>query len=159
MAKDINLLESLKDNDSILLNGEAQDWKEAIKICTKKLVENNAIKQSYVDAIINSTEKNGPYYIIDENVAMPHARPEDGANQNAFALTVLKEPVTFPNDSRKIQILISLAATSADIHVASALPQIVAVFESKETTQKILDAKSKQEVIDIISKVNFKKYL
>ena len=159
MSKDLSLLESLKENDSIALNVQVKDWQEAIIICTKKLVENGAIEKSYVDAIINSTIKNGPYYIINENVAMPHARPEDGVNKDAFALITLQKPVVFPKDKRKIQVLISLAATSSDIHVSTALPQIVAVFESKETTQKILSAKSSKEVLEIISQVDFRKYL
>lgn len=53
----------------------------------------NAITQDYYNAIIESTIKNGPYYIIANDLAMPHAQSERGVKENAFSLITLKKPV------------------------------------------------------------------
>ena len=37
----------------------------------------------------------GPYIVITEHVALPHARPESGALEPAVGITVLKDSVEF----------------------------------------------------------------
>jgi PTS system ascorbate-specific IIA component len=157
--KDINLLESLIKNDSILLNQDVINWKEAVNLCTKPLLASKAITKNYSKSIIKNVEKFGPYFIISDNVAMPHARPEDGVNKNAFSLITLNKSIKFESDDREIRVLICLSAVSNDIHVSSALPQVVAVFEDENRVYEIINAKTKKEVIEIIEKVDFSKYL
>ena len=157
--KNINLIESLIENNSIVLSVSANSWEIAVTKALKPLVDSKAIEEKYIKATIASTKKYGPYYIISDNVAMPHARPEDGVNKSAFSLIVLNKPVLFNNDTRAIKILIALAATTSDIHVSVALPQVVAIFEGQETIKKILNSKTKKEVITILKNVNFNKYL
>jgi PTS system ascorbate-specific IIA component len=84
---------------------------------------------------------------------MPHARTEDGVLKDCFSLLVLKNFVKFPKDEKKIRILLAFGATSADIHVSSALPQIVALFDQQKTIEEILQSKNKNDVIDIIKKI------
>ncbi|CAT05023.1 ascorbate-specific PTS system enzyme II Ccomponent [Mesomycoplasma conjunctivae] len=156
---DINLLDNLKNNDTIVLNQSATDWKEAIYLGCKPLIEKKLIDESYYTAIIESTKKHGPYYILADYLAMPHASSEAGVYDNAFSLITLDKPVYFENDERPVQLLITLAATSADIHVSVALPQIVAIFDDASNIDKILKAKSKEEVLQILASVDFSKYL
>ncbi len=150
MSSKTSLLRSLIENDSIKIKQEASSWQEAVQIAINPLIKSNAVDPRYVDAIIESTEEYGPYYILTERLAMPHARPEDGVNKNAFSLTTLKTPITFKNDGRKIDLLIALSATSNEIHVSEALPQIVDIFGDSEVTEKISNAKTKEEIIEII---------
>ncbi|NQZ65903.1 MAG: PTS sugar transporter subunit IIA [Mycoplasmatales bacterium] len=149
----MSLLDSLIENDSINLNLYAKDWKEAIELSIKPLLESGSVEKRYIDAVIDVTSKYGPYYILSEKLAMPHARPEDGALKNAFSLITLKEPIVFEGDDRKISVLIALSATSSEIHVSSALPQIAELFSDSDVVDNIEKAKNKNEVIDIIKKV------
>ncbi|MXR08141.1 PTS sugar transporter subunit IIAB [Mycoplasma hyorhinis] len=155
----MDLLKTLKKFNSIQLNLEAKNWQEAIWLSVQPLIEKNAITQDYYNAIIESTIKNGPYYIIANDLAMPHAQSERGVKENAFSLITLKKPVFFDNDDRPVRILIALAATSPEIHTSVALPQIVAAFEDESVVKQILQAKEAQQVIDIILNIDFKKYL
>ena len=152
MPKNVSLLESLIENDSINLNLSASSWEEAVGLAIKPLVVSKAVEPKYLDAIIKSTLEFGPYYILSERLAMPHARPEDGVNKNSFSLITLKTPILFKGDDRKIDMLIALAATSADIHVGQALPQIIEVFGDNNIVKYISQAKDKKEVIEIITK-------
>ncbi|MGZ9414337.1 PTS sugar transporter subunit IIA [Mycoplasma sp. AC157] len=158
MAK-INLLNILKENETINLNLSAKDWKEAVYLSIKPLIDKKMVEKKYYEAVIESTQKHGPYYIIADNLAMPHAQSDAGVNENSFSLVTLKEPVYFENDSRPVRVLIALAATSAEVHTSEALPQIVAVFEDENNLKAIMNAQTKEEVLEIISKTDFQKYL
>ncbi|WP_033161452.1 PTS sugar transporter subunit IIA [[Mycoplasma] collis] len=155
----INLLEILKKYDTVNLNLEAKDWQQAVYLATKPLIDKKVVLDSYYEAIIESTKKHGPYYIIADNLAMPHASSDSGVLKNGFSLITLKNPVYFENDERPVRILITLAATSSEVHTSEALPQIAAVFEEESTITEILNAKTKEEVFAIIEKIDFTKYL
>lgn len=159
MSRVTGILESLIENNSIKIHVEVLNWQEAIKQSIAPLIESKSVKPIYATKVIESTIKYGPYYLISELVAMPHARPEDGVNKDSFSLITLKHPVQFDNDKRKIKILVALAATSADIHVSKALPQVVAIFENAIITNKIVVAKSKEEIIKILKSINLNKYV
>ncbi|OYD26446.1 PTS system ascorbate-specific IIA component [Mycoplasma testudineum] len=154
----MDLLESLK-NDSIKVKLEAKDWKQAVLLAVELLENKKIVDRQYYDAILQSTEEYGPYYIIADDLAMPHASNAKGVYENGFSLITLVKPVFFPNDDRPVSILIALAAKTAEIHTSKALPQIVAVFEDPLIVQKVKAANSAQEIIKIIEKIDYTKYL
>ncbi|WP_334687733.1 PTS sugar transporter subunit IIA [Mycoplasmopsis cynos] len=88
-----------------------------------------------------------------------YAQSDAGVKENSFSLITLKSPVYFEGDERPVRVLIALAATSAEIHTSEALPQIVAIFEDNNNLEKIINAKTSDEIIEIISKIDFQKYL
>ncbi|WP_434341989.1 PTS sugar transporter subunit IIA [Mesomycoplasma hyopneumoniae] len=155
----VNLLTSLKENDSILINQTASNWQDAVKISCQPLLDKGLISTEYVQAIIQSTIENGPYYILAPFLAMPHSEAGKGVFGNGFSLVVFNKPFYFEADSRPVQILITLAATNSDIHTSVALPQIVAAFEDVANIEKIKNAQSKEEIISLLQKVDFSKYL
>ena len=99
----MNLKQALIENKSIRLGLSASTWQEAIKLSVDPLIESWAVKPEYYDAIIESTEGYGPYYILMPGMAMPHARPEAGVQRDAFSLVTLKEPVTF-SDGKDVSL-------------------------------------------------------
>ncbi|WP_036498573.1 PTS sugar transporter subunit IIA [[Mycoplasma] testudinis] len=154
----IDLLENLIKNDSIQVNCLAKDWKQAIQVCIEPLIKKHIVEAKYYDAIIESVKANGPYFILMDHVAMPHAEGKlENVHDNGFSLVTLQEPVYFDNDDRPVSVLIGLASNSPDIHVAVALPQIAAILEDESNVEKLRNAKSKDEVIAIIKKVDLQK--
>ena len=69
--------------------------KEAVKLAVEPLIESGAILPEYYDAIIESTEEYGPYYILMPGMAMPHARPEAGSSAGCFSLITLQNQLFF----------------------------------------------------------------
>lgn len=156
----MNLVESLKSENSVRTGIKGvKTWKEAVAESCKPLLESGAIKQDYLSAIIESTIKFGPYYIIADYVAMPHASPGEWVLRNSFSLTTLEKPIYFDNDDRPISILITLAPADSDFHMSKGLPQIVAIFEDKENVKKISNAKKPEDIYEILSKVDLNKYI
>ena len=147
----MTLLDSLKENNSVILKKEAETWEEAIKVCMQPLLDKGTIEQEYVDAIIERTKELGPFYILAPGLAMPHERPEKGVNKDCFSFVTLKEPVTFP-DGQEVDILIGLAATSTDIHNGEAIPQIVTLFDDEDAFDKIRAAKTNEDIYKIMER-------
>lgn len=75
----------------------ANDWRHALDIAVRPLITFGAAAPSYLDGIIENTLKWGPYYLIAPGIALPHARPEQGANHNQMSVTTLSTPVAFGN--------------------------------------------------------------
>jgi len=147
----MNLMDSLKENNSVVLKQHASTWEEAIEVCMKPLLEKNAVERSYVDAIIERTKELGPFYVLAPGLAMPHERPEKGVNKDCFSFVTLKEPVTFP-DGQEVDILIGLAATSTDIHNGEAIPQIVTLFDDEDAFDKIRAAQTNEDIYKIMER-------
>jgi ascorbate-specific phosphotransferase enzyme IIA component len=147
----MTLLDSLKENNSVILKKEAETWEEAIKVCMQPLLDKGTIEQEYVDAIIERTKELGPFYILAPGLAMPHERPEKGVNKDCFSFVTLKEPVTFP-DGQEVDILIGLAATSTDIHNGEAIPQIVTLFDDEDAFDKIRAAQTNEDIYKIMER-------
>lgn len=79
---------------------KATDWRQAVEIATRPLVAYGAAQPCYVNGIIENTLNWGPYYLIAPGIALPHARPEQGANYNQVSITTLRTPVAFGNEVR-----------------------------------------------------------
>lgn len=154
----MNLKEALIKNNSVKLGLEAATWKEAVKLSIEPLIESGAVEERYYDAILRVTEEFGPYYLLMPGMAMPHARPEDGVKEDAFSLITLKEPVTF-SDGKEASVLIALAATSSEIHASVAIPQIIALLELDNSISRMVDAKSVQDIYDMIDETKNSPYL
>lgn len=122
--------QSLIDNQSIKLNVEAQDWRDAIKVGTDMLEASGAVEPSYYKAIVSSIEKLGPYICIAPDFAMPHARPEDGVNRTAFALVTLAEPLDF--DGEQVKVMVTLAGSSSDEHMEG-LMEVTQVLDDEDS--------------------------
>lgn len=126
------LKQSLIENKSVKLHQTAKNWKEAIKLGTDMLIASGAIKPSYHDAIIQSIETLGPYIIIAPNLAMPHARPEQGVIKTAFALVTLDTPVTFEGEDEPVDVLITLAGSTSDQHMEG-LMEVTEVLDDEDS--------------------------
>lgn len=151
----MNFKQSLIDNKSIKLQTSASDWYAAVKIGTDMLINSGAILPDYHDAIINSVKELGPYICIAPNLALPHARPENGVLKTAFALVTLAEPIYFDGENEPVDVLITLAGSSSDEHMEG-LMQVTQVLDDENSDtgidldklRKCLTAEDVYRVID-----------
>lgn len=94
------------------------DWRGAIKLACRPLAQQGKISAGYVDAIISATEKNGPWYILTPEFALPHARPDEGvlSPHSVLSLVCCAEAVAFP-DHPDVRLIIVLAAADSEQHI------------------------------------------
>lgn len=117
--------------DDIELNIDSKDWVDSTKKASVKLVERNIIEEKYIDAMIDSVLKFGPYIVIAKNVALAHARPEEGAIETKLYFTTLKNDIEFGElDNDPVKLLIVLSAKDSNSHL-EILCQLGSILEKK----------------------------
>ena len=142
------MLEKILDGNIQIIDSVI-DWKDSIKIASKSLLEKNIITENYIKAMIESIEKLGFYVILRENLAMPHARPEEGAIGTGVSLLKLNKPVYY-GDS-KVQLVFVLATKDTDNHLET-LMQLMKLFQDDENIEKLINSKNYAEIEKIIKK-------
>ncbi|RZR33825.1 PTS sugar transporter subunit IIA [Vibrio vulnificus] len=150
----MGLKQSLIENNSIKLQAQASNWRAAIKIGTDMLIASGAIEPCHHDAIISSVEELGPYICIAPNLALPHARPENGVNRTAFALVTLETPIYFDGEDEPVDVLITLAGSSSDEHMEG-LMEVTQVLDDEESDtgvdlDKLRRCRSLTDVFNVI---------
>lgn len=135
------------DSSSVSIGIEAGDWREAVEASGRLLVDSGAVEEQYVDAMLRTVEELGAYAVIAPGVAIPHARPEDGANRVGLSLTVLSEPVEFGSkENDPVDLLFAFSTTDAEAHVE--LLQALADFiEGSENLEALRGARTVEEAL------------
>lgn len=137
-------MELLSANNVQILES-AEDWKDAIRKSTEPLEKDQFVTSDYKEAIIKNVEKLGPYICIAPHVAMPHARPEQGALKTQIAVTLFRSEITFNREDAKANLFITLAAADADSHL-QILMKISELLQDETKAEKILNAADKNEL-------------
>lgn len=144
------MLSDLLDVSLVKLNVEASDWEDAIRKAAQPLVDNDKVTPAYVDDIIKGVNELGPYIVITEHVALPHARPESGALESAVGIVTLKDPVEFGSaDNDPVKYLFPLSAKDNDSHLG-ALQSLVELLSDPDFFAQLDAASTPQDVVDLV---------
>lgn len=122
-----------------------EDWKGAILTSVAPLEKGGFVTDAYGENIINMTLEYGPYYVLTENVALIHGRPEMGAIKSQLAVTVLKQPVKFSEDGYPVRLLVALAATDSESHI-DVIQSLADIFMNESAILEIIHADSEDEI-------------
>ena len=147
----LSLLDMLKPS-AIRVGLEAKDWREAVRKIGEVLVEIEAAEPQYTEAMIKTVIEMGPYIVITKGIALPHARPEEGAKKPALAVVKLSKPVEFGNpDNDPVDILIAFTAIDNRSHTR-ALSQLAKILMKQENIEKLRKAKTSNEIYEVFVK-------
>ena len=122
------MLKDLLNDHQIRLQQKADDWEDAIRISAKPLLDEDYITKNYIQAMIDSVKKFGPYIVIGPSIALAHARPEDGTKKLGVTITTFAKPVNFGNpDNDPVKIIFCLAAIDnySHLNVMKAIVQLI----------------------------------
>jgi mannitol/fructose-specific phosphotransferase system IIA component (Ntr-type) len=135
--------------ERLALNVEAADWHEATRVAGRLLLNTGAVTAPYIDAMIETAESLGPYIVIAPGIALPHARPEDGALETALSLVKLSTPLDFGNpDHDPVTLVIALAAVDKKIHLR-AMQTLAKLFLSEELVKRLMEAQSQKDIYSV----------
>lgn len=122
------------------------DWKEAIAIAGKPLLEDGAIAQRYIEAIVRQKEALGPYFVIAPGIAMPHARPEEGALALGLSIVKVGTPVIFDaEENDPVTMIFMFSAPDSNSHIEM-ISQLAEVLSDEAIMEKIANATNVQEL-------------
>ena len=109
-------LRKLLKKENVKFIERTEDWKEAILQSGNLLVSNRKVTSEYVKEMIELVEKHGPYIVIEEGIAMPHAGISENVLETGVSLLVVKERVVLP-EGRNANIFLSFAAKNKNDNI------------------------------------------
>ena len=139
------------DESLVLLGAHADDAEHAIRISGSLLVRAGCATPAYVDAMVAAYRELGPYIVLAPQIAMPHARPENGALKEGIAVVRLAEPMTFGHpDNDPVRVVIPLVGVDADAHI-TVLRKLSTVLMDRDAVHTILHADDATEVVSVFT--------
>lgn len=137
---------------TIQLQERVDSWPQALTICAQPLLAAQTIVPEYITAIIEQHHKLGPYYVLAPGLAMPHARPEEGAKGLGLSLLKLHHGINFGSPEQDpVDLIIMLAAPDKHSHIAM-ISSLAELFSSDEEMLLLHQAKTLEEIKNIISR-------
>ncbi|WP_330949226.1 PTS sugar transporter subunit IIA [Virgibacillus sp. MG-45] len=132
--------------DLIKVDVVVESAEEAIQEAGNLLLNANLIEKDYVDAMIKSYRKNGAYFVLAPQIAIPHARPEDGVNEASVSFVKLKEPINFGNEMNDpVQLVFGLGASNSDEHLAL-LRKLTTLLNNSNNVDVLRNAKGYEDI-------------
>ena len=135
----------LLKRENVQICEKADDWRDAIRISVLPLEKGGYAEPRYKEEIIKNLERLGPYIIIADDVALPHARPEQGAIQTQMAVTLFRQDVAFEEEGAAARLFISLVANDSDSHL-NALMQMSELLGDEAVLNGILASETEDEL-------------
>lgn len=149
----MGFIDYLVTERAIICGLEAESWEDAIIKGGRILTERGAATQEYLTTIVRKCRDNGPYIVIAPGIAMPHARPEEGALALGYGLVTLKNPVVFNDpDNDPISLLIYIAAPDVKAHNEEAISQVADLCDEEEYVEALIKASTTDEIISILKR-------
>lgn len=137
---------------TITLQDSVENWPQALEQCARPLLEMNVITPEYVTAIVEQHHALGPYYVLAPGLAMPHARPEEGAKGLGLSLLKLKQGVSFSaGEFDPVDVIIMLAAPDKHSHIEM-ISALAELFSSDNDLAELHNAQTLEEIKAIIER-------
>ena len=134
--------------DKIQYMDNVKDWKESIDIAGSKLLQSGYINDSYIKEIISITETFGAYFVLGNNIAIPHGQLAKNVYKNGISVLFIKEPVIFPND-KYVSLIFFMAALKKNDHLKS-LASILELAKNKEFLLQMKKINNNIELFNLI---------
>lgn len=134
--------------ENVQIVERVDNWEESVHVAVQPLVDQGYVESAYIDGIISNAKEFGPYFVLCPDLALLHARPDQGVLKQQLAVTVLREPVRFKEEGPDVRLLVTLAATDANGHI-DVMRQLAVMFGDPDNIAKIVEAPTADDVYDL----------
>ncbi len=145
----MSIRQFLSQNQYIQIGIEDDCWSSIIEIAASPLIAGGFVTADYPQAVIDNTNQYGPYYVFDEGIAMPHARPECGVIKNGFSMVTLAHPISIKG-SEPVDIIVMFGGVDSDSHITEGIASIVELLDQEETLTRIRHATTIDEILRLL---------
>lgn len=150
--EDLHLWDFLS-KDLVKANVSVETPEEGIRFAGELLQNAGYISGNYLNSLINCHErkgKNGPYIVISQGIALPHAKSEEGVYKTGFSIVTLKNPIKFGHKKHDpVSLLICFATRNNKEHL-KALEEITGFVTNRSNFKRLLQCKSSEELISLL---------
>lgn len=139
------------ESQSINVDYPARSPEEAIREAGNALCRAGACSPQYVQAMVDSYHELGPYFVIAPGLALPHARPEQGAIKAQISAVRLREPLAFGHaENDPVQVVLGLSATSSDAHI-HLIQHIVTVLSDENNLHTLMHSHDPEQLYRLLA--------
>lgn len=138
--------------DKINVREKVDSWEMAIREAAQPLLNQGYFNASYVDAMIESVYKYGPYIVVAPDIAIAHARPNGHVHKVGISLLKLREPIDFGQESHFARLIFVLSAVDNHSHI-EVLQDLAKVLSDTHTVQQLIQSQHVDEMTTIIKEV------
>lgn len=135
-------------SDKVQVLEQVESWREAINIAASPLREQGYFQQAYIDDMIHSVEKLGPYIVIAPEIAIAHARPNNNVRKIGLSLLKLNQHINFSEEGHYASLVFVLSAIDNEGHL-EVLRSLATTLGNQKTVNNILKAQTSSEIINI----------
>jgi PTS system mannitol-specific IIA component len=145
------MTKEILSNENIELNKSFTTKEEAIRATGKILVEKGYVEPNYIEKMLEREQLTSTY--MGNFVAIPHGTEDAKKSVFTSGLSIIQVPsgVDF-GGGNMVKVLIGIAGKDGE-HL-DILSQIAIVCSEEENIQKIVEAKTAEEIVDLFSEVN-----
>ncbi len=144
--------------ENLVLLGVAADTKEeALKQTSETLYSQGYVKDTFYDALLDREAQYPTGLSIPAcDIAIPHVTP-DQVNRSGIAVAVLNKAVGFcrvddPGEQAQVRIIFNIALDQNGKQV-EVLQKLMGFISDESILKKMLQAKTKKEIIELVGKV------
>lgn len=135
-------------SDKVQVLEQVESWREAISIAAGPLKEQGYFQQDYIDDMIHSVEKLGPYIVIAPEIAIAHARPNNNVKKIGLSLLKLNQHINFSEEGHYASLVFVLSAIDNEGHL-EVLRNLATTLGNQQTVENLLNAQTSSEIINI----------
>lgn len=139
------------DKECVGLQVDVSSADAAVRYAGMLLEQGGYVLPEYSEAMVANFHKNGAYFVIAPNFAMPHARPEDGVSKGGVSLITLKTPVNFGTANDPVKVVMALATGSNSEHL-DYMVKVAGILSEGGIVGKIYDCKTADELVNLLNK-------
>ncbi len=138
--------------ESVEVGVQVSDWEEAVRHAGRLLVCSGAARTPYIEAMVRLTRELGPYIVITPGIAIPHARPEEGAEDVGFSVVQLDPAIPFGNpENDPVSLVIGFCSPNADAHV-ELLMEIARIIGQEDFLAAAKKASTAEELASLFNR-------
>lgn len=141
--KDMVKLQNIQIKDSV------DTWEDAVRVSLKPLVDGGYAEPRYAENVIAGIKNVGPYVVLTDDIALIHARPEEGAIKTQMGLTLLRNPVHFEGSDSDVMLLFALAAQDSTSHV-DAIRVLASFCMDESKVEQLKSCSTPEEIFNLL---------
>lgn len=138
------------NEDNILLNQSFSTKEEAIRVAGELLVKGNYVKKDYIEKMLERENISTTY--IGNNIAIPHGTSESKNDILESGVSIVQVPEGVSFDDGLAKVVIGIAGKE-NTHLGL-LSNIAIICSEMENVEKIINAKTKQEILDMFGEIS-----
>lgn len=137
----------LVNPDLIFIDQDFPNSEACIEFIGQKMVEANLATPEYTQAMLEVLHNYKGIIVLDDGIALAHARPEKGGLADGLVFVQLKHPLDFYNsDFPEVKFVVGVVTTGSDNHLKT-MRWLVNLIEDEIQHQNF---QSKAELLEFL---------